>query len=94
LFFEVKVSCISVNGRTAWIAGHITKSNASTIVIGSVSYFFTTDNGRPIPDSLPVTDAVSTARINDALGQDIVFCTTQPTALPLLNPVTGDITIR
>ena len=48
---------MTVEGDTAWIAGHIVESNAGFIQIGSVSYFYAIDNGegKTSPD-----DVVST----------------------------------
>ena len=71
LFFTVQVSCLAVEGNTAWVGGHIIESNADFVEIGSVSYFYAIDNGRG-PHAPP--DIVSTARFNDELGQDLVFC--------------------
>lgn len=91
LFFKVDVSCASFEGNTAWIAGHITESNASFIEIGSVSYFFAIDNGH---GSGAEPDVVSTARINDAAGEDVRFCEERPLLLPSLPIEGGRVRIR
>ena len=93
-FFEVAVSCVSVIGNTAWVAGHFTASNIPVIQLGSVSYFYVTDNGKPHPVDVVPADEMSIARINDALGRDVEFCTNNPKLLPLVTGVTGDIDIR
>ena len=71
LFFTVDVSCMTVEGNTAWVAGHIVDTNAAFVEIGSVSYFYAIDNGGP-GSSEP--DIVSTARFNDIEGEDEAFC--------------------
>jgi hypothetical protein len=94
VFFVVKVSCISAIGNTAFIGGHFVESNSAAIQIGSVSYFFVTDNGKPDPVHPFVADEISTARINDRLGQDEEFCELQPLLLTKLTGLEGDISVR
>jgi hypothetical protein len=89
-FFKVRVTCIAVQGTTAWIGGVISETNSAAIIVGSVSYFFLTDNGRPNHDR-PPRDVISTARINDAAGQDLEFCRLQPLLLPVLAGLKGNL---
>lgn len=74
-YFHVTVTCMRVRNDTAWVAGIIDRTNHPAIIPGRVSYFWTVDNG----EGKGTPDKMSTARINDALGQDQVFCGLQPT---------------
>ncbi|MDH3223908.1 MAG: hypothetical protein OEO23_09340 [Gemmatimonadota bacterium] len=91
LFFEVEVSCMAVDGNTAWVAGHIRDSNAGFIEIGSVSYFYAIDNGEGA-GSTP--DVVSTARINDVAGEDLLFCADRPLILDSFPIQSGNVQVR
>ena len=88
LFFEVQVSCMVAEGNIAWVAGHISASNAGFIQIGSVSYFYAIDNGED------EADVVSTARINDIEGEDELFCRDRPRALPEQTQDGGDLELE
>ena len=77
--FDVEVTCMSVVGNTAWIAGIIHHVKGPLVQEGTVSYFYVTDNGEG--EGAPV-DIASAVRINDAAGQDEVFCTDRPVVLP------------
>ena len=89
--FSVDVSCLTVVGNRAWIGGHIAATNDPAVVVGSVSYFYAIDNGEGSGAS---ADVVSLARINDAQGRDIEFCTTLPLLLPPRLVQLGDVQIR
>jgi hypothetical protein len=89
--FSVDVSCLTVVDNRAWIGGHIAATNDPAIRVGSVSYFYAIDNGE---GSGAAADVVSLARINDAEGRDIEFCTTLPTLLPPRLVQLGDVQIR
>ena len=94
LYYDVTVSCVSIVGQTAWVAGHVTDTNHPAVIPGRVSYFYVTDNGKPHPVQQVPADVMSLAKINDPLGEDIVFCTLRPQVLPLLTGLEGDIDIR
>ena len=94
LYWVTTVSCVSIEGNTAFVAGHITETNIPTLILGRVSYFYVTDNGKPHPVNEVPADVISTAKINDPLGEDNVFCTLHPRSLPVLTGLTGDIDIR
>ena len=94
LYWVTTVSCVSIVGNTAWVAGHITETNHPALILGRVSYFYITDNGKPHPVNEVPADVMSTAKINDPLGEDDVFCTIHPKVLPTLTGLTGDIDIR
>jgi hypothetical protein len=74
-YFHVTVTCMRVRNDTAWVAGIIDRTNHPVIIPGRVSYFWTTDKG----EGGDVVEKMSTARINDAVGQDQVFCNLLPT---------------
>ena len=76
--FDVDVTCMSVVGNRAWIAGIVRRVDGPIVEEGTVSYFYVTDNG----EGDGVVDEISGVRINDVAGQDLVFCTERPTALP------------
>lgn len=93
-YLMVDVTCMRVQGNKAWVAGIIRKSNHPAIVEGSVSYFWTTDGGEG-PNAV---DVVSTARINDPVGEDQRFCTLMPdeatSGLPGNVVVRGNVQVR
>lgn len=74
-YFHVSVTCMVVRNDTAWVAGIIDRTNHPAIIPGRVSYFWTVDNG----EGQGTPDEMSTARINDALGEDRRFCGLTPT---------------
>lgn len=73
-YFHVAVTCLSARNDTAWIAGIITGTDHPVIREGTVSYFWAVDGG----EGHGATDVVSTARINDRLGEDQRFCSLMP----------------
>ena len=93
-YFHVGVTCLSVRNDTAWIAGVIDRTNHPVIRPGTVSYFWTTDGGEG-PDAV---DKVSTARINDGVGEDQRFCTIMPdeafSRLPGNVVLNGNVQVR
>ncbi len=91
LFFTVDVSCLVAERNTAWIAGHISDTNAGGIQIGSVSYFYAIDNGEEKKNR---PDVVSSARINDVAGEDEAFCRDRLLLLPELPLEGGDVEIE
>jgi hypothetical protein len=77
--WNLDVTCMSVQGNTAWIAGIIQNASGPVIRDGTVSYFYVIDNGEGA-DAPP--DVASAVRINDVAGQDQEFCQLRPLALP------------
>lgn len=73
-YVQAGVTCLTVRNDTAWIAGIITKTNHPAVIPGTVSYFWTVDGG----EGAGAEDKVSTARINDAAGEDARFCSITP----------------
>ena len=71
---QAEVTCLSVRNDTAWVAGVVTKTNHPAVIPGRVSYFWTVDGG----EGVGAEDKVSTARINDAVGEDARFCSIMP----------------
>lgn len=74
---EVDVTCMSVSGNRAWVAGIITKVDGPIAQEGTVSYFYVTDNG----EGAGAVDEISALRLNDVAGEDAVFCADQPVLL-------------
>jgi len=93
VFFEVKASCVAIDGNVAWVGGHISATNSTAIQIGSVSYFYLIDNGKKRRGQ-PTDDIISSARINDQAGRDVEFCTTRPLQLPALTGLLGDVQVK
>ncbi|HJU75935.1 MAG TPA: hypothetical protein VJ717_19490 [Gemmatimonadaceae bacterium] len=89
--FTVDVTCLTVVGNRAWVAGIISQSDSPGVIVGTVSYFYAIDNGE---GSGATPDIVSLARINDRAGEDILFCTILPTLLPPRVVQFGDVQIR
>jgi hypothetical protein len=91
IFFTVDVTCMTVVGDTGWVAGIISETNAPTVRVGTVSYFWAVDNGE---GENALADVVSTARINDRPESANEFCTQRPRILPPNNVQFGNVQIR
>ncbi len=89
--FTVDVTCLSVVGNQAWIAGRIASSDQPGVVVGTISYFYAIDNGEGADAP---ADIVSLARINDREGEDLLFCANRPTLLPPRTVLLGNVQIR
>lgn len=93
-WFTVDATCMTVDGTTAWVGGIISDTNVPNLIrVGTVSYFFATDDG----EGTGAADRISRARTNDRAGQDAVFCATQPRAAFDPNPLTilqGNVQLR
>jgi hypothetical protein len=89
--FDVDVTCLSVVGNRAWIAGIIERSDHPLVREGTVSYFYAIDNGEGTGDP---TDIISAIRINDLGGQDLVFCAERPLGLSSRPIDFGNIQVR
>jgi hypothetical protein len=90
----VDVTCMRVLGDKAWVAGIIRKTNHPVVREGTVSYFWTVDGG----EGRGAVDIVSTARINDAAGEDQRFCSLMPdeqtSGLPGNAVLGGNVQVR
>ena len=75
--FDVDVTCMSVDGNRAWIGGIIRNVVGPIVQEGTVSYFYVTDNG----EGADAVDGISGVRVNDAAGEDQLFCDQQLTLL-------------
>ncbi|MFN2566359.1 MAG: hypothetical protein ABR499_15290 [Gemmatimonadaceae bacterium] len=89
--WNLDVTCLSVQGNTAWIAGIIRNARGPVIREGTVSYFYVVDNGEGDGDPPDVASAV---RINDVAGQDQEFCNLRPLALPATPVERGNVQVR
>jgi hypothetical protein len=93
-FLHVGVTCMVVRNDTAWVAGIIERTNHPAIIEGSVSYFWAVDGG----EGADAVDKVSTARINDAAGEDRRFCSLTPdeafSGLPGNVVLKGNVQVR
>ena len=89
--FTVDVTCLTVVGNQAWLAGRIASADGGGVLPGTISYFYAIDNGE---GSDAPADIVSLARINDREGEDLLFCAELPTGLPPRNVQLGNVQIR
>ena len=89
--WDVEVTCMSVVGNRAWIAGIVRNARGAIPRDGTVSYFYVTDNGEGSDGPL---DRASGIRINDLPGQDQVFCTGRPLTLPDSEIAHGNVQVR
>ncbi|HEX9755235.1 MAG TPA: hypothetical protein VGA42_05980 [Gemmatimonadales bacterium] len=89
--WDVNVTCMSVVGNTAWIAGIIENGRGPIVRDGTVSYFYVIDNGENAEAPVDIASAV---RLNDLAGQDQVFCTDRPLLLTPSPIAHGDIQVR
>lgn len=89
--FNVDVTCMSVSGNTAWIAGIIRNQAGDIAIDGTVSYFYVIDN-----DEGPNGggDIVSGLRLNDVAGEDTRFCEDKPLLLPQVPVELGNVQVR
>lgn len=88
--FDIDVTCMSVADNVAWIAGIIRNQRGDLARNGTVSYFYVTDNG----EGSGVPDRASAVRLNDQDGEDQVFCTERPVALPDSEIAFGNVQVR
>jgi hypothetical protein len=77
--FNIDVTCMSVSGNRAWIAGIIRNQAGNIAIDGTISYFYVIDNGE---GSNAPPDVASAVRLNDVAGEDLEFCNDQPLLLP------------
>lgn len=91
LYIRVDVTCLTVVDNRAWVAGVIVDAsdNASGF-IGTVSYFYTTDNGE---GAAADSDEVSLVRAGDPLEEAELFCTELPTVLPNREVLHGNVNV-
>jgi hypothetical protein len=89
--FNVDVTCMSVAGNTAWVAGIIRNQAGGLAIDGTVSYFYVIDNGEGPNGG---GDMVSALRLNDAAGEDTEFCTDQPLLLAAVPVELGNVHVR
>lgn len=85
---HVDVTCLTVQGNRAWVAGIISRSSIDALV-GTVSYFYATNNGEGVGTS----DEVSLVRAGDVAGQDLVFCEELPILLPNREVLHGNVNV-
>jgi hypothetical protein len=89
VWIRVQVTCMSTaNGDQAWIAGIITGSSIPALV-GTVSYFFTFDNG----EGTGTPDVISRPRAGDIAGEDTRFCEEQPVLLGSSDVLHGNVQV-
>ena len=88
-WISVDVTCLTVVENRAWVAGIITDSSIGRLV-GTVSYFYTRDNG----EGVDATDEVSLVRAGDPVGEDGLFCTELPTVLANREVLHGNVEVR
>lgn len=87
---HVDVTCMTVaEGNRAWVAGIISKSSIPALV-GTVSYFYTFDNGEGAGAD---SDVVSLVRAADEPGEDFRFCEELPTGLPDREVLHGNVNV-
>lgn len=87
---HVDVTCMTVEGGDrAWVAGIISNSSIPALV-GTVSYFYTFDNGE---GAGPEPDVVSLVRAADVAGEDRRFCEELPTGLPAREVLHGNVNV-
>lgn len=90
LWIRVGVTCVSTRAdNEAWVAGVI-EDSSSPGLIGTVSYFYTFDNG----EGGASTDVVSLTAGGEPEGEDAVFCADQPEILPQREVLHGEISVE
>jgi hypothetical protein len=89
VWIQVGVTCMSTqDDNKAWIGGIIESSSIPSLV-GTVSYFYTFDNG----EGDDGTDIVSLTRAADQAGEDLLFCDEQPEQLPSREVLHGNVNV-
>ena len=88
---RVNVTCMSIVGNQAFVAGTIVDASPNlAFTIGTVSYFYTRDNGEGAGAD---ADEVSLVRANDVPEAAEEFCTERPTLLPNREVLHGNVTV-
>ena len=85
---HVDVTCLTVVDNRAWVGGVISRSSIPALV-GTVSYFYATDNG----EGVEATDEVSLVRAADQPGENLRFCEELPTLLPNREVLRGNVNV-
>ena len=91
--FDVTVTCLSVEGNTAWIGGIIESSATPLVQPGLASYFYVIDTGEGAIGAIQ-QDIVSGLRINDVPGSEQAFCDARETTLPSRRIEDGNVQVR
>lgn len=87
---RVDVTCMTVQGNRGWVAGVIVAGTPNVAnLIGTVSYFYATDNGEGAGD----TDEVSLVRAGDVAEAAEEFCTELPELLPNREVLRGNVNV-
>lgn len=88
---RVNVTCMSIVGNQAFVAGIIVDASPNlAFTIGTVSYFYTRDNGEGANAD---PDEVSLVRANDVPEAAEEFCTERPTILPNREVLHGNVNV-
>jgi hypothetical protein len=88
---RVNVTCMSVVGNQGFVAGTIVDGSPNVAAfIGTVSYFYTRDNGEGAGAD---ADEVSLVRANDVPEAAEEFCTERPTILPNREVLRGNVNV-
>jgi hypothetical protein len=88
---RVDVTCMSVVGNQGFVAGTIVDGTPNVAgLIGTVSYFYTRDNGEGAGAD---SDEVSLVRAGDVPEAAEEFCTERPTILPNREVLRGNVNV-
>jgi hypothetical protein len=88
---HVSVTCMSIVGNQAFVAGTIVDASPNlAFTIGTVSYFYTRDNGEGANAD---PDEVSLVRANDVPEAAEEFCTERPELLPNREVLHGNVNV-
>jgi hypothetical protein len=90
---DVRVTCLTVVGRQAWVGGIIEASDHPQVQVGLSSYFYVIDTGEGAIGAIQ-QDIVSALRLNDAPGAEQVFCAERQTTLPFRRIEDGNVQVR
>lgn len=88
---RVNVTCMSIVGNQAFVAGTIVDASPNlAFTIGTVSYFYTRDNGE---GASAEADEVSLVRANDVPEAAQEFCIERPEILPNREVLHGNVNV-
>ena len=90
---DVRVTCLSIEGNTAWVGGIIESTSSPLIGVGLATYFYVIDMGEGAIGAIQ-QDIVSALALNDTPGNELAFCDAKETTLASRRIEDGNAQVR
>ena len=91
--FDVRITCLTIEGNQAWVGGIIESSDSPLIGVGLASYFYVIDVGEGAVRAIQ-QDIVSALALNDTPGTEAAFCASRDLTLPSRRIEDGNAQVR